>query len=96
MPEAFRVDPEALADAVERMSEFQRFAESLLPEIDSLVTHLHDTWAGQAADAHAEAHRHWTRGAAMMHEALRQLHGAGTTAHHNYTRAMATNTSMWS
>jgi uncharacterized protein YukE len=43
MAEAFRVDPQALADAVERMGEFQRYAESMLAEIDSLVTNLHAT-----------------------------------------------------
>ncbi|BCQ10172.1 hypothetical protein JMUB5695_03627 [Mycobacterium heckeshornense] len=31
--EAFRVDPEALAEAVERMAEFERYAESMLAEI---------------------------------------------------------------
>jgi hypothetical protein len=32
----------------------------------------------------------------MMREALAQLKTAGTAAHHNYTGAMATNTTMWS
>ncbi|EUA32794.1 WXG residues type VII secretion target family protein [Mycobacterium xenopi 3993] len=59
--EAFRVDPEALAEAVERMAEFQRYAESMLTEIDSLVSNLHARWSGEAAAAHIEAHRHWTR-----------------------------------
>jgi WXG100 family type VII secretion target len=94
--EAFRVDPEALADAVERMSEFQRYAESMLSEIDSLVSNLHNTWAGQGATSHAEAHQHWARGEAMMREALAQLRSAAHTAHGNYTGAMAKNLGMWS
>jgi hypothetical protein len=32
----------------------------------------------------------------MMREALTQLKTAGSTAHHNYTHAMATNLTMWS
>jgi len=96
MAEAFRVDPQALADAVQRMTEFQRHAESMLDEIDSLVTSLHATWTGQGAAAHAEAHRHWARGEAMMREALAQLRAAGATAHHNYTAAMSMNLAMWS
>lgn len=96
MAEAFRVDPEALAEALERMGEFQRFAESLLPEIDSLVTNLHDTWSGEGAAAHAEAHRHWSGGAAMMRQALDQLKAAGCAAHANYTGVMAANLNMWS
>jgi WXG100 family type VII secretion target len=94
--EAFRVDPQALADAVQRMAEFQRYAESMLTEIDSLVSNLHVTWSGEAAAAHAEAHQHWARGEAMMREALGQLRAAGATAHGNYTGAMSTNLAMWS
>jgi ESAT-6 family protein len=96
MADAFRVDPEALNDALQRMSEFARHTESLVAEIDSLVTHLHRTWSGRTATAHAEAQRHWSRGEAMMQQALTQLKTAGTAAHHNYTNAMATNLTMWS
>jgi WXG100 family type VII secretion target len=96
MAEAFRVDPEALAEAVERMSEFQQYAESMVAEIDSLVTNLHATWSGEAAAAHAEAHRHWASGEAMMREALGQLKAAGSTAHANFTGAMAKNLGVWS
>ncbi len=96
MAEAFRVDPEALADAMARMTEFARYAEEMLTEIDSRVIRLHAAWTGQGAMAHAEAHRHWTRGEAMMREALAQLKSAAATAHGNYTGAMSTNLAMWS
>jgi WXG100 family type VII secretion target len=94
--EPFRVDTDALADAVQRMTEFQRCAEQLLTEIDSLVTNLHTTWTGRGAAAHAEAHRHWARGEAMMREALTRLRAAGATAHRNYTGAISANAGMWS
>lgn len=96
MPEAFRVDPDALADAVERMGEYLRYAESMLSEIDTLVSNLHGMWSGEAAAAHVEAHQHWASGEAMMREALGQLKAAGATAHHNYTDAMTANMAMWS
>jgi WXG100 family type VII secretion target len=96
MAEAFRVDPEALADAVQRMAEFGRYAESMLSEFDSLVSNLHATWTGEGAAAHAEAHQHWARGEAMMREALAQLRAAGATAHRNYAGVMSTNLGMWS
>ena len=94
--DAFSIDPEALADATQRMDEFMRHTESLVAEIDSLVTHLHQTWSGEAAAVHAEAHRHWSYGEATMREALKQLKAVGSTAHHNYTHAMAANVAMWS
>jgi WXG100 family type VII secretion target len=96
MAEAFRVDPEVLAEAVQRMAEFGRHTEGMGSEIDSLVTNLHATWTGEGAAAHAEAHQHWARGEAMMREALTRLRAAGATAHRNYTRAVATNLGMWS
>ena len=96
MAEAFRVDPAALADAVRRMTEFGRYAEGMVNEIDSAVSHLHTSWTGEGAAAHAEAHRRWTHGEAMMREALARLGSAGATAHANYTGAMATNLAMWS
>ncbi|HYB81523.1 MAG TPA: WXG100 family type VII secretion target [Mycobacterium sp.] len=96
MADAFHVDPESLADAVQRMAEFQQYAESMIVEIDSAVSNLHATWTGAGAAGHAEAHRRWTRGEAMMREALAQLKSAGATAHSNYTGAMSTNLAMWS
>ena len=96
MAEAFRVDPDALAGAVQRMAEFQRHAESMLTEIDSLVANLHATWTGEGAAAHAEAHQYWARGEAMMREALAKLRAAGATAHSNYTGVMSTNLALWS
>lgn len=96
MAEAFRVDPDALAGAVERMAEFQRHAESMLIEIGSLVANLHATWTGEGAAAHAEAHQHWARGEAVMREALAKLRAAGATAHSNYTGVTSTNLAMWS
>ena len=51
MADAFSVDPEALADAIEWMGEFVRHIKSVIAEINSLVTHLHSTWSGQAAAA---------------------------------------------
>jgi WXG100 family type VII secretion target len=94
--DAFSVDPDALVDAIQRMAEFMRHTESVVAEIDSLVTHLHQTWSGEAAAAHAEAHRLWSDGEATMREALKTLKTAGSTAHHNYTHAMAANAAMWS
>lgn len=96
MPDGFRVDPAQLADVVARMAEFGRYSEILLTQIDSAVDSVHATWTGEGAAAHAEAHRRWTHGEAVMREALTLLTSAGATAHANYTAAIATNFAMWS
>jgi WXG100 family type VII secretion target len=92
----FSVDPAALADALQRMGDYVQHTESVVAEIDLLVRHLHQTWSGQTAAAHAEAHHHWSHGEETMRAALNQLKTAGGTAHRNYTQAMATNSAMWS
>ncbi len=96
MAEAFAVEPEALAEAVQRMTAFQQYAEDMITEIDSRVARLRATWSGEAAAAHAEAHRHWKRGEAMMRAGLEQLEKAASTAHGNYTGAASVNFGMWS
>ena len=96
MAEPFAVDPELLADTLERMVAFQNVSESLLAEIDAEVKKLHITWSGNAAAAQKQSHEEWVRGAAVMRKALGQLHVAGTGAHQNYTGVIATNQKMWS
>lgn len=96
MADAFSVDPDALADALQRMGEFVQHTESVVAEVNSLIAQLHQTWSGEAAAAHAEAHRHWSHGEATMREALTHLKTAGSVAQHNYTGAMAANMSLWS
>lgn len=96
MADAFSVDPDSLADVLERMDSFQRLSRALLDEIDTIVENLQVSWDGVGAAAHREAHQKWTHGAAHMEQALKTLHQAGTRAHHNYTRAAETNQGMWS
>lgn len=96
MAEWFRVDPEALDDAVRRLAELGRYAETMVAQLDSVVADLHGAWAGEAAEAHAAAHLRWARGEAAMREALSRLTSAGAAAHANYIGAMATNLDMWS
>jgi WXG100 family type VII secretion target len=94
--DAFSVDPDLLEDATQRMDDFLRHIDSVVAEIDLLVTHLHGSWSGLAATAHAEAHRRWSHGEATMRQALNLMKTVGGAAHHNYTQAMATNSAMWS
>jgi WXG100 family type VII secretion target len=96
MADPFAVDTDTLAEAMQRMSEFTAHTASVVAEVNSLSAHLHQTWSGEAATAHAAAQQRWARGEQMLRDALGQLESAGRTAHHNYTQAMATNMKMWS
>jgi len=96
MAEPFSVNPEALADARERMQGFQKLSRGLLAEIDSAANSLHITWQGAAAAAHAQAYEKWTHGAEQMDHGINALHRTGAGAHTNYTQAAAANRAMWS
>ena len=92
MVEPFRVDPEALADAVQQMHEFQRYAESMLTEIDSLVTNLHATWSGEGSGGPCRGPS--ASGSRRGDDARGVSSAAGSgagKAHANYTGAMAKN-----
>lgn len=95
MADSFAVDTDALAEAMQRMREYIQHSASVVAEANSLMAHLHETWSGLAATAHAEAQRNWDRGDQMLREALGQLETAGKTAHQNYTQAAEANMKMW-
>lgn len=93
--DAFIVDTDGLADALQLMHEFAQHTESVVAEVNALVDQLHQTWFGHAAEAHAEAHRRWSHGEGLMREAMSNLKTIGAIAHQNYTGAMAANMSLW-
>jgi WXG100 family type VII secretion target len=95
MADSFSVDTDTLEQAMQLMSEYIQHTASVVAEVNSLSAHLHETWSGEAATAHAEAQRRWARGEQMLRDALGQLESAGRTAHQNYTQAMAANMKMW-
>ncbi len=95
MADSFAVDTDALAEAVQRMRDYIQHSASVVAEANSLMAHLHETWSGLAATAHAEAQRKWEHGDQMLREALGQLETAGRTAHQNYTLAAEANMKMW-
>ena len=95
MADPFTVDTDALAEAVQRMRDYIQHSASVVAEANSLMAHLHETWSGVAATAHAEAQRRWERGDSMLRDALGQLETAGRTAQQNYTQAADTNLKMW-
>ena len=95
MADPFTVDTDALAEAVQRMRDYIQHSASVVAEANSLMAHLHETWSGVAATAHAEAQRKWDRGDEILRDALGQLETTGRTAQQNYTQAADTNLKMW-
>ncbi|MCX4095811.1 WXG100 family type VII secretion target [Nocardia sp. alder85J] len=59
------------------------------------VDSLDDTFLGEAADAHREAHGEWQQTAAGHIEELEKLRDRVATARRNYTEARAANRAMF-
>ncbi|MGH3495185.1 MAG: WXG100 family type VII secretion target [Sciscionella sp.] len=92
---AFAVQLESLVEVVDRMAIFERQVEERLGELESRMSRLHGTWSGAAAEEHRAAHRRWLDGAREMREAMATLRRIGSTAHGNYSSAIAANRRMW-
>lgn len=67
---AFAADLEALQNAIDRMTAFERVLDDRLEEVDARATRLQASWSGVAAAEYGDAHRRWLRGAREMHTAL--------------------------
>jgi WXG100 family type VII secretion target len=91
----YQVDLSLLDSTTGDLESLERFIDHKLAELDRVVEDLHVTWTGQAAGAHARAHRQWVEGARRMREGLTAMRGAARTAHHNYAAAGEANATMW-
>jgi WXG100 family type VII secretion target len=95
MAPRFSVDLNRMEEAVDRMGTFDTALSAHLDDLDARVSRLHRTWTGDAADAQRRAHAEWMAAAKEMRTALATMHSIATTAHRNYTAAVATNVAMW-
>jgi len=92
----FRVDPEALLAAVDRMSEFDQRVEANLARVSATVERLGASWYGDAGQSERAAQDRWNQGAQEMRDALAQLRDVAERAHANYSNAIQLNSRMWS
>lgn len=91
----FHVDLPLLDSTTRDLEKFEDFIDAKLADLDRVVEHLHVTWTGQAAAAHAQAHREWREGADRMRQGLLAMRTAARVAHHNYHGAATANQTMW-
>ncbi len=94
-PGTFSVDPDDLDLMVADVEKCERALERLTTDLERQIARLHETWEGQAAAAQREAQEEWNTGLLAMRQALADLRAAARLAHGNYTRATATNVTMW-
>ncbi|NEW37151.1 WXG100 family type VII secretion target, partial [Nocardia cyriacigeorgica] len=81
------MDLAELENITTRLQGLIGFVEDCLTQIDTRVAAVQSSWSGQAADAHATAHRDWLAGAQDMRDGLERMRAAAVTARDNYTSA---------
>lgn len=91
----YDVDLDQLADAVAEMTRCGEALDLLLDDVGRHVARLHDTWAGDAALAQAEAQASWEAGFREMRAGLATMRSAGAEAGESYRSAADTNLRMW-
>jgi len=89
------VDLDKLDESITDMGTFDAAVDRHLQTLDGIVTKLHGHWHGDAAAAQKDAHTRWTKGAAAMKTALKEMKDAAVIAHTNYKNASDTNARMW-
>ncbi|MBY0442207.1 MAG: WXG100 family type VII secretion target [Mycobacteriaceae bacterium] len=91
----YRVELGDLQGFVERLQVFEKRAEQIADNVDTLITELGGQWLGAASDTNRIEHDQLAAVTAEMHAAVTQLRRAANTAYCNYGEVVAVNIAMW-
>ncbi|MBW3086912.1 ESAT-6-like protein EsxE [Austwickia sp. TVS 96-490-7B] len=91
----YKIDAAALDRAIADLTSYTKTLADDLADIDRAMGRLQHSWTGNAANAQAEAHQKWLKGAQKMRHAVRVMEKAATTARGNYTGAVEANIRIW-
>lgn len=89
--DGYQVDLEHLDAVTARIGGLHGFVQDSLEGLDARIAAAHQTWTGEAAARHAEAHREWMTAAAEVRAGIEAMRAAAQAAHGHYSDAIATN-----
>ncbi|MEU2092273.1 WXG100 family type VII secretion target [Nocardia beijingensis] len=89
--DGYDVDLEHLDNVTARIGGLVGFITDSLVGLDTRIAAAHLTWSGEAAAAHATAHKEWAQAATEVREGIDAMRAAAATAHGAYTAALTTN-----
>jgi len=93
--DAFRADLASLDELLDRLGFVDRRAAAVAAELEQDARRLDTRWRGDAAAAHALAHRDWLEAHDRVRRAAAALADLVRCAHANYADAARANTAMW-
>lgn len=90
----YSVDLDHLDEVMAKIGGLVGFITDSLEGLDQRLAAAHQSWSGQAADAHATAHTTWAASAQQAREGIDAMRAAAANAHEQYSDALATNLRM--
>lgn len=94
--EQVKVNLGRLDQVIGELAGFDTEIEQQIATLEGRVAALHTRWEGEAAAKHVEAQSEWTRGAQLLSNGIKGLHGASTAAHRSFQEAVAKNKARFS
>lgn len=94
--EQVKVNLARLDQVIGELAGFDREIEQQIATLEGQVAALHTRWEGEAAAKHGEAQAEWTKGAQLLSDGIKGLHGASTQAHRSFAETIAANKARFS
>lgn len=94
--EQVKVNLGRLDQVIGELAGFDREIEQQIATLEGRVAALHTRWEGEAATKHVEAQAEWTKGAQLLADGIKGLHGASTAARRSFQETVATNKARFS
>lgn len=94
--EQVKVNLDRLDQLIGELAGFDKEIEQQIATLEGRVAALHTRWDGEAAAKHIEAQAEWTKGAQLLSNGIKGLHGASTQAHRSFTETIAANKARFS
>jgi WXG100 family type VII secretion target len=87
----YRVDLEHLDEVTARIEGLRGFVTESLREVEERIATVQQSWNGEAADRHAEAHAEWVTAAERVRAGIEKMRASAQAAHGHYGDAVAAN-----
>lgn len=94
--EQVKVNLGRLDQVIGELAGFDKEIEQQIATLEGRVAALHARWEGEAAAKHAEAQAEWTKGAQLLSDGIKGLHGASTQAHRSFAETIVANKARFS
>lgn len=89
------VDFAVLGELVERLAAHIDATDSVLGDVDQIVTDLASNWTGEAQEAFRAAVDQWRSDTRDLRDELHRIRDFVVTAHGNHASAVETNVRIW-